>query len=376
MAELRCEHVAASYGSRTVLRDVDLVVPEGTLTAVLGASGSGKTTLLRVVMGFTRAEQGSVVVGGSIVADGRIHVPPEKRGIGYVAQEGALYPHLNVGANVAFGLPRSERRTSARVGDVLELVGLGRNYADRRPHQLSGGEQRRVSLARALAPRPRVVLLDEPFSGLDAALRAETRAAVLQALADEKTTAVLVTHDQAEALSMGRQVAVLRDGRLVQCAPPSVLYTSPIDLEVARFVGEAVVVTGRAKSGTVVCALGDLRVADAEVEGQVSVMIRPEQIRLLRSSPSESRPSASACAPIATVVDRSYLGPETVVRVSLEGVEEPVLARMHSHQAPEVGVRVSLEVAGPVVVYPAEATSPPLHLAEGTARESRQGTWR
>src|SRR5271165_1594956 len=203
MAELRCEHVAASYGSRTVLRDVDIVVPEGTLTAVLGASGSGKTTLLRVVMGFTRAEQGSVVVGGSVVADGRTHLPPEKRGIGYVAQEGALYPHLNVRANVAFGLPRSERRTSTRVGEVLELVGLGLEYADRRPHQLSGGEQRRVSLARALAPRPRVVLLDEPFSGLDAALRVETREAVLAALRDAGTTAVLVTHDQAEALSMG-----------------------------------------------------------------------------------------------------------------------------------------------------------------------------
>ena len=354
MAELRCEHVAASYGSRTVLRDVDIVVPEGTLTAVLGASGSGKTTLLRVVMGFTRAEHGSVVVGGSVVADGRTHLPPEKRGIGYVAQEGALYPHLNVRANVAFGLPRSERRTSTRVGEVLELVGLGLEYADRRPHQLSGGEQRRVSLARALAPRPRVVLLDEPFSGLDAALRVETRAAVLQALADERTTAVLVTHDQAEALSMGRQVAVLREGRLVQCAPPSVLYTSPVDLEVARFVGEAVVVTGQAKSGKVVCALGDLRIADEEVEGQVSVMVRPEQIRLLGRSATGGRPSSPECAPAATVVDRTYLGPETVVRLSLDRVDEPVLARVHSHEAPEVGELVSLEVSGPVIVYPTE----------------------
>lgn len=369
MAELRCEHVAASYGSRTVLRDVDVVVPEGTLTAVLGASGSGKTTLLRVVMGFTRAEQGSVVVGGSVVADARTHVPPEKRGIGYVAQEGALYPHLNVGSNVAFGLPRRERRTSTRVDEVLELVGLGPEYADRRPGQLSGGEQRRVSLARALAPRPRVVLLDEPFSGLDAALRVETRAAVLQALADEKATAVLVTHDQAEALSMGRQVAVLRNGRLVQCAPPSVLYTSPVDLEVARFVGEAVVVTGHARSGTVVCALGDLRVADEEVEGPVSVMVRPEQIRFLRASATQGGPPSPECGPAATVVDRTYLGPETVVRVSLDRLEQPVLARVHSYEAPEVGERVSLEVTGPVVVYPVEGASPVEGFAEGTARE-------
>ncbi len=350
MAELRCEHVAASYGVRAVLEDVDLVVPEGTLTAVLGASGSGKTTLLRVVMGFARAERGRVLVGGAVVADaGRTHLPPEKRGVGYVAQEGALYPHLNVGQNVGFGLARSERKTSARIDEVLELVGLSADSARRRPHELSGGEQRRVSLARALAPRPRLVLLDEPFSGLDASLRTETRAAVLRALGEEKTTAVLVTHDQAEALSMGRQVAVLRDGRLVQCASPSVLYTTPVDLEVARFVGEAVVLPGRAGAGTVVCALGSLPVLDRTVEGAVSVMIRPEQIRVL--PPGAAPPGAPACDRAATVLDRTYFGPETVLRLALDGVDRPVVARTHSHGAPEAGDVVSLEVAGPVVVF-------------------------
>jgi iron(III) transport system ATP-binding protein len=353
MAELRCEHVAASYGRRAVLRDVDVVVPEGTLTAVLGASGSGKTTLLRVLMGFTRADRGTVLVGGNVVADAdRIHLPPEKRGIGYVAQEGALYPHLDVEANVAFGLTRSERKASSRVGEVLELVGLGREYARRRPHELSGGEQRRVSLARALAPGPRVVLLDEPFSGLDAALRVETRAAVVRALADEKTTAVLVTHDQAEALSMGRQVAVLRDGRLVQCAPPSVLYRTPLDLEVARFVGEAVVVPGHATGGSVTCVLGNLPLAGATFEGPVSVMLRPEQIRVDRRAPGAPPPASSECGPVATVVGRTYLGPETIVRLMLGGTDQPVSARVHSYDAPEPGDLVSLEVAGPAVVYP------------------------
>ncbi len=352
MAELRCEHVAASYGARSVLDDVDVVVPEGSLTAVLGASGSGKTTLLRVVMGFTRTERGRVLVGGTVMADAdRIHLPPEKRGVGYVAQEGALYPHLDVGQNVAFGLARSQRKASTRVGEVLELVGLSREYADRHPHELSGGEQRRVSLARALAPRPRLVLLDEPFSGLDAALRVETREAVLQALADEKTTAVLVTHDQAEALSMGRQVAVLRDGRLVQCASPSVLYTAPVDLEVARFVGEAVVLPGLAGSGSGECDLGTLPLADPTVEGPVSLMIRPEQIRVARGAAPPQ--TSSRCGITATVVDRTYLGPETVVRLVLDGTDRAVIARVHSHEAPDVGDVVSLEVAGPVFAYPA-----------------------
>src|SRR5262249_28895768 len=158
-------------------------------------------------------------------------VPADRREVGYVAQEGALFPHLSVGQNVAFGLPRGERRSTTRIGEALDLVGLGRDYADRRPHELSGGEQRRVALARALAPRPRLVLLDEPFSGLDAALRAETREAVLGALAAGGATAVLVTHDQAEALSTGREVGILRAGRLVQTAPPADLYREPADLD-------------------------------------------------------------------------------------------------------------------------------------------------
>ncbi|MGN6866807.1 MAG: ABC transporter ATP-binding protein, partial [Solirubrobacteraceae bacterium] len=222
MAELRCDQITASYGRGDVLLGVDLVVPDGTLTAILGASGSGKTTLLRVIMGFIAQQEGTVTVGGAVVARaGGTHLPPEKRSIGYVAQEGALYPHLSVAENVSFGLPRRERKESARALEVLDLVGLGARYAKRRPHELSGGEQRRVALARALAPRPPLVLLDEPFSGLDAALRAETRAAVLHALAAQGTTAVLVTHDQAEALSMGREVGVLMAGRLVQTAAPT-----------------------------------------------------------------------------------------------------------------------------------------------------------
>jgi iron(III) transport system ATP-binding protein len=346
MADLRCSAVFASYGRRTVLAGVDLLVPEGTLTAILGSSGSGKTTLLRVLMGFVAPDSGVVSVGDRVVADGgRIHVAPDKRAIGYVAQEGALFPHLTVAANVGFGLPRSERRTSVRVEEALDLVGLERGYAERRPQELSGGEQRRVALARALAPRPAAVLLDEPFSGLDAALRAETRAAVLGALAATAATAVLVTHDQAEALSMGREVAVLRDGRLVQTAAPAVLYRHPADLDVARFVGEAVVLAGQARGGAVTCVLGTLAIRGDEKDGPVRVMIRPEQIRL--SPTGDGRLEAR-------VVGHSFYGAETELHLELmDGSATAVVARTFDDGGIQIGDRASIVVEGPVTVYPA-----------------------
>jgi iron(III) transport system ATP-binding protein len=351
MAELRCEEITASYGRGSdVLEGVDLVVPDATLTAILGASGSGKTTLLRVIMGFIAQQHGTVTVGGVVVAQaGGTHLPPEKRSIGYVAQEGALYPHLSVAENVSFGLPRRERKDSARAREMLELVGLGARYADRRPHELSGGEQRRVALARALAPRPPLVLLDEPFSGLDAALRAETRAAVLHALAAQGTTAVLVTHDQAEALSMGREVGVLMSGRLVQTASPRALYQTPVSLDVARFVGEAVVVAGHARAGTVSCALGELALIDPEVRGPVEVMIRPEQIQFRRGEHH---------GPTATVRARTFYGPDSVVQLQLEGVPAPISARVLGHDVPAPGEHVELSVVGEVMAYP-RASAPP-----------------
>ena len=212
------------------------------------------------------------------------------------------------------------------------------------PQELSGGEQRRVALARALAPKPRLVLLDEPFSGLDASLRAETREAVLNALTAEGTTAVLVTHDQAEALSMGREVAVLRAGRLVQTATPSALYRSPVDLDVARFVGDAVVLPGHAVTGAVECALGSLDTSDAAAAGEVDVMIRPEQIRLVRGGSGGVS---------AEVVGHRYLGSETVVSLVLnDGSRSPIAARTFDTDVPARGEVVEVVVSGPVSVYP------------------------
>jgi iron(III) transport system ATP-binding protein len=234
--------VHKSFGTLSVLRGVELEVPQGSFTSILGSSGSGKTTLLRIMAGFERPDSGVIRLGSRVVDDsGHRHVPSEKRRIGYVSQEGALFPHLSVGRNVAFGLARHEGRRD-RVRELLELVGLS-GLHHRYPHQLSGGQQQRVALARALATEPEIVLLDEPFSSLDASLRASVRADVLRVLRLAGTTSVLVTHDQDEALSMADQVAILRDGVIAQMGTPSEMYRQPQrSPQLAQFIGESNVV--------------------------------------------------------------------------------------------------------------------------------------
>jgi iron(III) transport system ATP-binding protein len=344
MAELQIEALRKSFGAQPVLRGVDLTVRSGALVAILGASGSGKTTLLRLLCGFERADGGTIRIGSLPVAAPGLHLPPEDRAIGYVAQEGALFPHLSVADNIVFGLPRRQRRAHARVAELLELVGLPAGYASRPPHQLSGGEQQRVALARALAPDPALVLLDEPFSALDAGLRAETRRAVAAALAAKGATALLVTHDQGEALSMGREVAVLRGGTVVQVAPPQELYRRPADVELARFVGEAVILPGRAGSGWVDCSVGRLRLAGPVEDGAVDVVIRPEQIRL--------EPGAGQ----ARILGITFYGHDCSVRLGLAGEDVPAVEALVPGHAPfQVGDAVALRVEGEVMAYPRKA---------------------
>ena len=344
MAELIIEGLCKAFGDKDILCDVALEVASGSLVSILGASGSGKTTLLRLVAGFERADAGTIRIAGRLVCGPDRHVLPERRAIGYVAQEGALFPHLSVADNIVFGLPRSERRARHRVGELLEMVGLPADFASRPPHQLSGGEQQRVALARALAPGPTLVLLDEPFSALDTALRAETRAAVAEALAAAGTTAILVTHDQPEALSMGNPVAVLRDGRLIQVASPRALYRQPADADLARFVGEAVLLPGLAKDGRVVCALGHLKLAAGMPEGEVDVLIRPEQITLAAPGGDGGIP-----ARIETV---TFYGHDASVHLSLIGQPDlRITARIAGFRAPRPDEQVNVAVDGAVVTY-------------------------
>ncbi len=341
MSALTVTGLTKSYGRTPVLTGVDLHVPEGTTTALLGPSGCGKTTLLRVVAGFDDPDAGTVELGGRVVAGAGRGVPARSRGIGFVPQEGGLFPHLSVAGNVAFGLPRRLRRDRSRVAGLLALVGLDAALADRAPHQLSGGQQQRVALARALAPEPALVLLDEPFSSLDAALREDTRRAVADALRATGATAVLVTHDQAEALSTADQVAVVRGGTLAQLADPHTLYREPADLEVAAFVGEAVVLDGVAAGGRVTCELGEVGLARPCPDGPVRVLLRPEQLRLTTGPGTRAR-----------VRGVDFHGHDARVELELpSGLR--VGARTGGQDLPEEGAEVGVVVSGPAVPFPA-----------------------
>ena len=307
MKDLRIAGVGKAFGPQPVLRGVELAVPAGSFTAILGSSGSGKTTLLRIVAGFERPDEGEVRLGGEVVDDANHRfVPSERRRIGYVPQEGALFPHLSVGRNVAFGLPRGPDRRR-RVDELLELVGLS-GYRRRYPHQLSGGQQQRVALARALAVGPEFVLLDEPFASLDAAMRSSVRTDVLAVLRQAGSTSILVTHDQDEALSMADQVAVLREGVIAQVDTPTALYGRPGDVELARFLGESNVLEGEVHDGTARTALGRLSVAQGRGPRRMG---RPESW----SGPSRSgwaspRTAGSwpRCRPTSTTATMPWCG--------------------------------------------------------------------
>lgn len=336
MTDVVIEAVTKRFGAVVALDDVSLTVPEGSLTAILGPSGCGKTTLLRVVAGFERPDSGRVQLGSRQVAGaGSPFVAPERRRVGLVPQEAALFPHLDVAGNVGFGLPRQQR--PARVSELLTSVGLP-GYERRRPHELSGGEQARVALARALAPEPEVVLLDEPFAALDASLRAEIREDVRAVLQSTQATGILVTHDQEEALSIADHVAVMRHGQVVQVASPVDLYSHPVDLDVARFVGDGVVLAVSARAGTAGSPLGDLAL-DSEATAEGFALIRPEQLQL-----------ADHGAP-GTVGSVTFYGHDAMVHVDLPG-GLCVAVRMSAPVRVEAGQQVQVTVRGAAHFYP------------------------
>ncbi|MFD3357578.1 ABC transporter ATP-binding protein [Streptomyces fradiae] len=347
MNELDVRRVVKAYGpGAPVLDGLDLSVPGGALAAVLGPSGCGKTTLLRVIAGFLKADSGSVSVAGRLLGGPGVHLPPERRRIGIVPQEGALFPHLTVARNIAFGLRdlgRADRR--ARVGEMLDLVGLP-GHGERMPHELSGGQQQRVALARALAPRPHLVLLDEPFSALDSGLRGAVRAEVRAVLRESGATGLLVTHDQQEALSTADLVAVLRAGRVVQCATPETLYHRPADPWLASFVGDAVLVPGTAEKGTATTALGRVPLASAP-DGLRDglVLLRPEQLRL-------AEPDAAGAGAEGVVTDVRFFGHDAMVTVAVDGLDRPVDVRTPGPPGQVPGRRVAIRLTGEATLHP------------------------
>jgi iron(III) transport system ATP-binding protein len=331
--------VSKAYAEVGVLDSVDLSVAEGEVMVLLGPSGCGKTTLLQLIAGLDGLDGGSVTVGERLLSGDGTFVPPEKRRVGLVFQNGALFPHLSVAANVGFGLPRGARRTSPRIGELLDLVGLS-GLGDRMPDQLSGGQQQRVALARALAPEPDVLLLDEPFSNLDAGLRERLRVEVRRVIGELGITAVFVTHDQAEAFALGDRIAVLHEGVIAQVDSGPDLYRRPADRWVATFVGDAGFVDGVASDGSVETSLGRLDLASPggdHLEGAVEVLVRPEQVRL---APGEGS---------GRVVDVVFAGSTASVIVAVDDLRLPAIEVGGPHLS--VGDSVAVRLDGPVQAF-------------------------
>lgn len=337
------------YGDVVAVDDVRLEVKRGSLTALVGESGCGKTTLLRAIAGFEEPVSGRVLLDGVEVAGPGTWIPPEKRQVGMVFQEGALFPHLTVGKNVRYGLTgRADAANRAR--GALELVGLA-DLADRYPDELSGGQQQRVALARALAPSPRVVLLDEPFANLDASLRQRVRQEVRSILERAGATGVLVTHDQEEALSVADTVAVMQAGHILQVGPPEEVYERPRSVAVARFLGDGQLIPCRVEAGVAYSIFGEARTGVSD--GAARLLIRPEDLVIM--PPGFRRGLAG------TVIDRRFFGHDLLQDVRLE-TGEHVAVRLLSSTTFVVGSEVRL------VLRP---HSLPVYAAEDVTRSGR-----
>jgi iron(III) transport system ATP-binding protein len=344
-SSLTFDSVSRRYGEKLALDQVSLDVAPGEILCLLGPSGCGKTTLLRIAAGVERPSSGRVLIDGQEVAGPDRFVPPEKRGVGLMFQDFALFPHLSIQDNVAFGLKsltRSEARREARA--ALERVGLA-HYASEYPHILSGGEQQRVALARAIAPRPGVLLMDEPFSGLDPRLREKMREETLAILHETHATCIVVTHDAEEAMRMGDRVALLRQGRVVQIGKALDLYRAPIDILAARTFSDLNEVPARIEQGSAKTALGSFA-ANGFTEGTAAIVcVRQRGVRLLPAG--EGVP--------ARVLDARFLGDIALVELAVQGLDAPILARVRESDAPRQGTEIGVGVdAGAVLVFAVE----------------------
>lgn len=346
-ARLHVDHVSRRYGDMFALEDVSLDVEPSKVVCLLGPSGCGKTTLLRIIAGVERPSGGSVQIDGEEVAGPNRFVPPEKRGVGLMFQDFALFPHLTILENVAFGL-RSLTKQQARVEAqaALERVGLGR-YAHEYPHILSGGQQQRVALARAIAPRPGVVLMDEPFSGLDSQLRESMREETLAIIRESRATCIVVTHDPEEAMRMGDTVVLMRTGRLVQAGPALDLYRAPKDIFAARTFSELNEIPARVQGARADTPLGGFPAPGFADGENVIVCVRQGGIRL-------TEPGKGA---LGRVLDTRFLGDVGLLELAVEGLDGPILVRLREADMPVRGAEVGVAVdEGAVLVFGAQET--------------------
>ncbi len=354
---LELDGVVKEYAAETAVDALSLSVREGELLTLLGPSGCGKTTTLRMMAGLERPDGGAVRLAGESVADGSQHVEPEDRDVGLVFQDFALFPHLTVAENVAFGLTdATEAEADARVEELLDLVDLSA-HSEAKPTELSGGQQQRVALARSLAPEPEILLLDEPFSNLDVRLRVEMREEVRAILKEAGVTAVSVTHDQEEALSISDRVAVMNDGRMEQVGKPEEVFEHPESRFVASFLGQAGFLSAWFEEGTIVTPIGNFApqrlngLTDDYVGTDLDVLVRPDDLRATVVDETEAD---------GHIIHRQYTGPSFVYRVKLDN--DDVVHCQHNHvKELDIGkpVRVELDADHTLAWYPPREESQP-----------------
>jgi iron(III) transport system ATP-binding protein len=316
---LEVNNLTRRYDGRVVVEDVSLRVMPGKVTCLLGPSGCGKSTTLRMIAGVEMQDSGEIHVDGNLICDTVFRVPPERRHIGLMFQDFALFPHLSVAQNVGFGLSGDKAAKAARVGELLDRVGLSQYHAAY-PHELSGGEQQRVALARALAPRPRIMLMDEPFSGLDNRLRDGIRDDTLDILREEDTAVLLVTHEPEEAMRMADEIALMRDGRIVQQGAPYNVYNAPVDRSAMAFFSEINVIRGRVQGALTETPFGHFLAPGVPDGQEVEIVIRPQHIKIDFDRHGRGpNPTPQDGAPARGVVERArFIGSESLVEFRMD----------------------------------------------------------
>jgi iron(III) transport system ATP-binding protein len=350
MTSLEIRDLGVVFSGREILSGLNLNVPSGSYAAILGPSGCGKTTLLRSIAGLITPASGTIRFGKQLVSVSSLVLPPHKRNIGYVPQEGGLFPHLSVGENVGFALSRelSKEVKNSIVDEMLNLVGL-QGFKSRRPHQLSGGQQTRVALARALAMKPAMVLLDEPFAALDQALRSEISEEVVALLKATKTTTIMVTHDREDALVSADLIALMRSGQVVQSGTPAQVYSAPISAEVAQSTGD--IVTLPAYMSEEQKILSPLHSSTTNFDPNGDLLIRPEEIHLSAASQPATKNQVKAA-----ISKINYYGHDALIELKVEGWELPVRARVTGSIDFTLGQAVYAELQGPLRWVPRKAT--------------------
>ncbi len=342
---LDIRNLVRSFDGKPVVDDVSLTIAPGRVTCLLGPSGCGKSTTLRMIAGVERPDSGSIHVDGALVCDGQMSLPPERRSIGLMFQDFALFPHLTVGRNVAFGLTGSRAENRARAKTFLERVGLA-HYIDHYPHHLSGGEQQRVALARAVAPQPKIMLMDEPFSGLDNRLRDGIRDETLDLLKEEGASVLLVTHEPEEAMRMADEIALMRDGKIVQIGAPYNIYNAPRDRDAVAFFSDINVLRGHVHGALIDTPFGQFLAPGIADGAEVEIVFRPQHVSIdFDRAGKGPNPTAVAGTPARGVVERArFMGSESLVEFRMDHDGQMLKATLPNVFLPQKGTPMWLSI--------------------------------